>query len=556
MSAEFKGGSFVNRYLIKAVLTAKAPFHIGIGQRETRSGLAEKNGRPLDIDVSLVATDDGGKAYLPGSSIRGALRDWLKENYSCMTEELSRKIKDKKITQPNINTDDLLSFIHQNASKLEKIFGTTENEGKLEVWDAYCLTNITDPTEYNGVGWKKDRLTYVAKSVAINPETGTAEEGKLYNYELVPTGARFAVTFSAQNLSPVEAALLLKVLNGFKHSLNPITLGAMGKLGFGVFDITDFEIYCLKEGQRGDWRQLSRYYNLAGYDSIARPYFRIDESILTVKELPEVKVVKKHIEPPLKLKLETPMVVRNGSHFVWKNASHPKTRNYEMTFDWGRSEKNNSEQQVSDLNYSLLIDENNTVIPYYHVPSSSVRGAFRSWAIKSLLPKAFWNIEGYIKAGNFSNKPDYFDEILNLFGFAIEGADKNISEKYTKTGRLTLRVYPFTGKDETVDVDGSWLTHDTKKFGPDNVKRHVKPRNPLDRITNASKDGALHNVLEFSEGQTFEVKVEILDCDEIFDIPLLERLKEEIDRGMFRIGGLSGIGRGRVSRQEAKDGQK
>jgi CRISPR/Cas system CSM-associated protein Csm3 (group 7 of RAMP superfamily) len=549
MSANFKGGPFVNRYLIKAVLTAQAPFHIGTGQVVTRPEMKDKDGNLLQI--SAVATDGNSKAYIPGSGLRGALSDWLKEN-----------------------------FVAPEAAT-KKIFGSMENEGKLEVWDAYCLTNITDATEYHGVGWDKGRLTYVAKSVAINPETGTAEEGKLYNYELVPTGARFAVTFSAQNLSEVEAALLLKVLKGFDHTLpNPIVLGAMGKLGFGIFDISNFKIYRLKKGDLSAWKKECAEDDLAGYDSISRDCFNlvpkkdsrlnselVDElmnELIKGYLLPETKIVDKQIET-LTLKLETPMVVRNGSHFGWKNSPKSKARNYKMEFNWG-TKASSRHDQISDLYFSLKVVAENgieKIEEYYHVPSSSVRGALRQWTIQHLLDSKEWAINDTIKSLtpneliNPTVKLLTLRQILDLFGFAIDGVNKEISKSFNSATRIKIIAEQFNSKCTSPIIDGDWSNGASNHFGPENVKRHIKTRNPSDRISHASKSGGLHSFLEFSKDEKFKVRIEITNPT-LFDFKLLDLWESEINHGVIRIGGLTGIGRGRVSieKREVQHGKK
>jgi hypothetical protein len=207
--------------------------------------------------------------------------------------------------------------------------------------------------------------------------------------------------------------------------------------------------------------------------------------------------------------------------------------------------------QVGDLYHSLEI-KGDKVAPYYHVPSSSVRGSLRAWTIEHLLPKDWWNIEDKLKKSDFpNNNPVYLDNILNLFGFAIEGAKKEISEKYTRSGRLTIRVGCFDFDQAMPSVDGAdWNLSATNDFGPNNVARHIKPRNPLDRITHAAKEGGLHNFLEFSKGQKLHLTIEVRKSDkaeqDLFDQKLLKRWESEINSGVIRFGGLTGIGRGRA----------
>jgi hypothetical protein len=71
-------------------------------------------------------------------------------------------------------------------------------------------------------------------------------------------------------------------------------------------------------------------------------------------------------------------------------------------------------------------------------------------------------------------------------------------------------------------------------------------RNPLDRMTHASKDGGLHHFLEFCRGETFEVKMTMVN-PQGSDLGLLSLWQREINAGLLRFGALSSIGRGRVS---------
>ncbi|MCE5210234.1 MAG: RAMP superfamily CRISPR-associated protein [Deltaproteobacteria bacterium] len=548
-----KGGTFLNRYVIRLKLTARTPFHIGSGLQTEREGLVDDNKINKEhkkLKVNAVAVDGNGSAYIPGSTLRGALRDWLRHGNAGMTEKMA-----------GVSADDIAT-----SSDLERIFGTQHNEGKLEVWDAYCTSRVDEQDDNNGqmCFWNKKRMTYVAKSVAINPETGTAEDGKLYNYELVPAGAQFSATFSAQNLSPREAELICAVLNGFDHEENPIAIGAMTKLDFGRFKVEDFAIYRLDQNNMGDWRNKAQdnAEMRAGYDLLVDEAFDLEKinkaefNKLKAATLPEPIDASIHREE-WTLNLETPLVVRSGGRFVWKNADKKKTRNYRMEFNWMLTDKEGW-HHVSDLYHSVEIKDRK-IVPYYHIPSSSVRGALRAWTIEHLLKREHWDIEKYLKplkASVLENKTDdqkRLDPILDLFGFAIEGTDKAVTKEYTKAGRLTINVHPFSTISVRPAVDGNnWDKHAANVFGPTNASRHIKPRNPLDRITQAAKEGGLHNNLEFSKDQKLILEIKILSLKD-FDKQLLARWEKEINAGQILLGGLSGIGRGRVKVLERKE---
>ncbi|MEM2144051.1 MAG: RAMP superfamily CRISPR-associated protein [Candidatus Jordarchaeaceae archaeon] len=547
MSALLKGGIFQNRYVFKAKLTAKSPLHIGSGEMIERPGLVDDKGKPLQI--SAVIVDAENKPYIPGSCIKGAIRDWLR---------LVKNMNDREDNVLKIKlTPDEIKSNAESLESLERLFGTIYSEGKLEIWDAPCLSQVNTPTDPNLSGWDKDRLTYVAKSVAINPETGTAEEHKLYNFELVPEGAKFQLALSGQNLSDDEVALILDVLDGFNHSVFPLTLGSMTKRGFGRFSISEVTVYKMEKNNISFWKELCENDNKAGYDSICREEFKMnDEKIAELKnKINYHAIIPNTLQIEWNLTLKTPLVIRSGSSFAWENAAKKKTRNYNMKYLWGHeASKKPDEHDISDLYFSLKIN-GNEVEPYYHIPSSSIRGSLREWTIKHLLPEDWWDIEGKLKEYAKQNPrpvlPKYLEEITSLFGFALETSDKSLNEKFNRAGRLTIEVEPFSGTQPQPDVHGTWSSSNNN-YGPSNAKRHIKTRNPLDRITNAAKKGGLHSGLEFSREQNFKAKLIIKEPND-FDRNLIRCWLREINYGFIRFGALSSVGRGRVSAEEVQN---
>src|SRR5664280_3848004 len=83
---QLKGGKFLNRYVIKAKLKALTPFHLGEGLTREPEGMVDEKKNNKKLKCNTVVTDGNGKAYIPGSSLRGALRDWLRLGYDGMTE--------------------------------------------------------------------------------------------------------------------------------------------------------------------------------------------------------------------------------------------------------------------------------------------------------------------------------------------------------------------------------------------------------------------------------------------------------------------------------------
>ncbi|UZQ85934.1 RAMP superfamily CRISPR-associated protein [Thermoclostridium stercorarium] len=58
---------FHNRYIVKGTIVAETPIHIGAGNESID---------PVETENAVIKDKDG-KPYIPGSSLKGALRSWL-----------------------------------------------------------------------------------------------------------------------------------------------------------------------------------------------------------------------------------------------------------------------------------------------------------------------------------------------------------------------------------------------------------------------------------------------------------------------------------------------
>jgi len=272
----FRGSPFINRYRITGALTTKSPLHIGNGMPRPADGAEKKLCGSEEMEqISDVVRDFDDKPYLPGSSLKGAMRmyllhifqgfsaniatnnDWHDENW--IGEDSDQAAKNKKL--------------QGEGSMLEKLFGTAIHAGKIDFWDAPLAGKAADNADFNGKkGWSDKRQTYFTQSVAIDPMTGAAEAHKLYSFDLVPEGARFSFNITGQNLSDEELGLLYFGLHAFNSEIYPVTLGAMGGRGFGRFKMELADIYCLKNepDELKNWAKIALEQKHAGFQCIPR----------------------------------------------------------------------------------------------------------------------------------------------------------------------------------------------------------------------------------------------------------------------------------------------
>lgn len=294
-----KGETFLNRWRIQGKLKTQSPLHLGDGGSVTVPGVVAKtnDGTVKDVLVNSVAKDAQGRAYIPGSSLKGALRSYLLQVFRSQppTEggvqvaaiiDFESKRKDGK------KQDVLIGEVKKSASWLEFVFGTTITGGKIEVWDSLAeedfLKNVGDHvslTSGKPPFWRREHLTYVDHAVAIDPDTLTAMDKRLYHFEVVPPGVTFEVNISGQNLAEEELGLILFGLEAFNSEIWPLTIGAMAGRGFGRCKWELTNLYCLEAGGLKDWVKTAIETGHAGYKGLkVVPPETKDEKIKAFKD--------------------------------------------------------------------------------------------------------------------------------------------------------------------------------------------------------------------------------------------------------------------------------
>ncbi len=254
---------------------------------------------------------------------------------------------------------------------------------------------------------------------------------------------------------------------------------------------------------------------------------------------------------------ETPLVIRNGLDICYTVSEAVKTRNQGLNFAWkGKVEK--TEYEVAALHYGYEVKDGK-VGKYHFVPASSVRGALRTWTIRQFVqsdfqgrltpPKADQSeaIQAYFKSvqAALTSPQTGYPLVAGLFGLALEARQQ--ADLPGNAGRLIVETEPFASPaGRAIAINGP---QPGGEMGPANARREMAVRNPLDRVTHASKDGGLHHFLEFCRGETFGVHLSILNPRQA-DLGLVSLWVREMNTGLLRLGALTSIGRGRVRVQE------
>jgi CRISPR-associated RAMP protein (TIGR02581 family) len=211
---------FKNRLEITGTLTTVTALRISKG-RSTEA---------IGSDLPVIK-DALGRPLIPGSSFKGALRSRLESflrgidpnraedpaNYTSSTR--NNQVKDLKVKYKNDDlnlTQELLDLTDDIGS----LFGTPWMASKFQVRD---LT--VQPDAWFGQYQERD-------GVAIDRDTETAADGKLYDYQVVPAATPFDFKAVVENAHDWELGLLMIGLHQFETEQIP--LGGGRSRGLGV----------------------------------------------------------------------------------------------------------------------------------------------------------------------------------------------------------------------------------------------------------------------------------------------------------------------------------
>lgn len=325
--------TFVNRWSIGGTLTTESELHIGDGGTSDLRERSPEQSEP--VDVATVCTDHGGRAYVPGSCLKGTLRALVRSGgpLDAVWNHL----------------------LGSDSADDQKAVG-----GKLEFWDAFHREKAASgrEVERNGPWWDEVRRTCVAASVSLDRRTRTAKENLLYHLEYVPAGQTFQFEITGDNLSDYDVACVLLLLERFNGTaIRRASLGASVSNGWGRVRCTVTDLRCLEASDVGKWKQDPRVGLAAPTPISLEKRARID-SLARDLRLPGTP---DELQIRLDIQLESPWLIRD-----------PRQR--------GRAESARSAADLDEANKPPdavpLEDEGDN--PF--VPAKSLRGALRSRA--------------------------------------------------------------------------------------------------------------------------------------------------------------------------------
>jgi len=212
--------TFKNRLEIAGTLTTVTALRISAG----------RSTEPIGSDLPVIK-DALGRPLIPGSSFKGALRSRLESFLRAIDSNLAEDPANFTTTAKNNHVKDLKELHKDNdfnltqaligiTDDISRLFGTPWLASKFQVRD---LTVV--PDSWFGQYQERD-------GVAIDRDTETAANSKLYDFQVVPAETPFTFHAVVENAEDWELGLLMIGLHQFETEQIP--LGGGRSRGLGV----------------------------------------------------------------------------------------------------------------------------------------------------------------------------------------------------------------------------------------------------------------------------------------------------------------------------------
>ena len=212
--------TFKNRLEITGKLTTITALRISAG----------RSTEPIGTDLPVIK-DALGQPLIPGSSFKGALRSRLESFLRGIDPSLAEDPADFTTTTRNNevkylkdkykdNDFQLTENLLEMTDLISRLFGSPWIASKFQIRDLNVV-----PNTWFGQYQERD-------GVAIDRDTETAADGKLYDFQVVPASTEFQFHAIVENAEPWELGLLMIGLHQFETE--QITLGGGRSRGLGV----------------------------------------------------------------------------------------------------------------------------------------------------------------------------------------------------------------------------------------------------------------------------------------------------------------------------------
>lgn len=207
-----------NRHRLRAEIVTVTGLRVGAGKSQDAAA----------TDQPVMRNADG-QPFLPGSSIKGAMRSAIEAVLRSLDRDDLRACD--LFAEPCIeherDRDIPLEEVLEKICTTCSLFGSPFLAGRLFVHDAPWL----------GEGMAKTELR---DGVGIDRDSGTARRGIKFDTEVVPPGHRFRLSLVLENADEIRLALVLQTLEMLRNG--EIPLGGMTTRGLGTVRLESVEL--------------------------------------------------------------------------------------------------------------------------------------------------------------------------------------------------------------------------------------------------------------------------------------------------------------------------
>lgn len=232
MSIPFGHHELHNRYRFAGRLHLETPLRLS-------------SGRASDLTDAPLMRDRAGHVFIPGTSLRGALRSAIERIIagagptvglrSCILfaeDDCNKKVKPQ---EENIRQESL-SPAETEKRLLTMLEGTLCNVCKLFAMVSYALRLIVEDA-YPQISQDDTQLkTAVRDGVGIDRDTGTARDGVKFDYEVLEIGPLFSFSMQVENMTDQDRQLVKLVIALLKQGVH---VGGKQAAGLGKIKLED-----------------------------------------------------------------------------------------------------------------------------------------------------------------------------------------------------------------------------------------------------------------------------------------------------------------------------
>ena len=498
MSRVREGRHIIKRIIVRGVLVLDTPTCLGNGDAEGPT------------DLMLLHDSISPKAILTGSSIAGALRNYLHEYERDYGKSERRQDIAAKLF------GDLFAYEDEKHLPEQQKLKTKEQDTQSPLIIDDALSSDIPIVE-------------LRDGVKIDSATGTAADKAKYDLELLLAGTQFSLSFELlidkeNDENQLKEALAL-ALEGLKSS--EISIGMKKRRGFGRCHVDEWQVWEFDLRQHSDrlaWLAFDRPWS--------EPYAKqpnISESItealgITIRQQDK----RDRFSIQATFKLASPLLIRSGQ------------------------DSTGCAPDVVHLKSERLVDKQK-----YFLATNIRKGLF-DYAIQllALLPKeeSLWtseNTEFFLLAYKLL-KPSK-TKVPVLSGTSLAGVLRHRAERIVNTlGKrqaIVNELFGFVEEDSKQAKASRLVVHESVIK---NTADLVQNRIAIDRFTGGAYHGALFSEQPIFGSDETHLTLELeLRQPKNAEIGLLLLLLKDLWTSDLPVGGESSIGRGRLQGLEA-----